>query len=93
MTSRTEGMPIPGVEAMASGCLFITTNSGGVLEYAKNQVNSIVLEKPEDLWEKDIIEELINNPNKMRKLILNGHITASEYWEDNIVEDMEKILF
>jgi GT2 family glycosyltransferase len=93
MTSRTEGMPIPGLEAMASGCLVITTNSGGVLEYAKNNYNSIVVKNPSDIWEKDIIANLIKDKKRMKRFIINGYKTANKYWEDNLVTDLKKILF
>lgn len=81
VTSRSEGFYIPGVEAMASGCPVITTNSGGVLEYARNNVNSIILNRLEDLWENDIIEKLLKTPSLRNKLIKNGYKTSKEYFK------------
>ncbi|OGM11469.1 hypothetical protein A2Z22_00260 [Candidatus Woesebacteria bacterium RBG_16_34_12] len=90
-TSRTEGMPITGLEAMACGCLFITTDSGGVKNYAINDYNSIIISQPKDIWEKKIIEHLFKNEKKVEMLINNGYKTANQYWEDNIIEDFHKI--
>lgn len=90
-TSRTEGFFIPGLEAMSQGCVFVTTNNGGVLDYAKNNENSIVLEKLEDLWEKDIVVKLINNPEKRKRLIENGYSTVKKYYDDHIIAEMKGI--
>ena len=84
-------MPITGLEAMACGCLFITTDSGGVKNYAINDYNSIIISQPKDIWEKKIIEHLFKNEKKVEMLINNGYKTANQYWEDNIIEDFHKI--
>jgi GT2 family glycosyltransferase len=92
-TSRTEGMPVPGLEAMASGCLFITTQSGGVTEYAKNNYNSIILSNPGEIWNNNFLENLLKDEKKVNRLITNGYKTASNYWEDKMIDDLETILF
>jgi len=96
VTSRVEGFYIPGVEAMACGCPVITTNSGGILEYAKNNVNAIVLKKLDDLWVKDIIDNFFKNSHLKKKLIKNGYKEAHKYqsysW-NKAVNDLEKIFF
>jgi glycosyltransferase involved in cell wall biosynthesis len=91
-TSRTEGFFIPGLEAMASGCLFVTTNNRGVLDYAKNNRNSIIVSSPDEIWTKDIIENLIENPLKINYLIKEGYKTANKYSVENIVDELEELL-
>ena len=86
-------MPIPGLEAMASGCLFVTTDSGGVREYAKHNYNSIIVSDPKDIWRKNVIEKTLENQNKTKKIILNGYKTVSSFWEDDIIKDLKKIIF
>lgn len=90
-TSRSEGFFIPGLEAMACGCLFVTTNSRGVLDYAKNNVNAIIITNPDDIWKDDLIEKLLNNPSKANSLKREGHITAEKYSIENIIEEFEDI--
>ncbi|UCH71923.1 MAG: glycosyltransferase, partial [Thermoplasmatales archaeon] len=92
-TSRTEGFFIPGLEAMACGCIFITTNSGGVLEYARNNVNSIVVKNPKVIWKKDVIKKLLSKPSKIKMLIKNGKKTASYFCSENIINEIEGIYF
>jgi len=92
-TSRTEGFFIPGLETMASGCIFITTNSGGVLEYAENDINSIVVQNLKDIWKKRIIKKLLNNPRKANKLIKNGFKTASDFSSENMIGEIEDVYF
>jgi len=88
--SRTEGMPITGLEAMASGCIVISTSNGGINEYAKHNQNAVILNNIEDLWKKDIINKLTTK--KRKKLIKNGFKTVNDYWEDKIIYDLENII-
>lgn len=92
-TSRSEGFFIPGLEAMASGCLFITTNSYGILDYAKHNENSVILDKIENLWEKDIIEKTLGNKKLVKKLVSNGYKTAEKYNSKYLIRDIERIYF
>lgn len=93
ITSRSEGFFIPGLEAMASGCPVVTTNSNGILEYARNGKNAVVLKKIEDLWEKDVIEKLIKNKKLRIQLIKKGYQTIHKYGLEKIAEELEKIYF
>jgi glycosyltransferase involved in cell wall biosynthesis len=42
MSSWSEAFPLPPMEAMACGCALVTTDCGGVLEYATHEVNSLI---------------------------------------------------
>jgi GT2 family glycosyltransferase len=92
-TSRSEGLYLPGLEAMACGIPFITTNSGGVKDYAINYYNAVILKRPEDLVRMNLIDKLIKRPGKISKIIKNGYKTASRYQIGNITEELENILF
>lgn len=95
-TSRSEGFYIPGIEGMANGCLFITTNSGGVTEYAENEENAIILKNVSDLWKKQVIQKLATNEKLRKKLISNGYKTAAAYRKyslKHLGKDLEKIMF
>jgi hypothetical protein len=49
--------------------------------------------KPEDLWEKNVIENLLNDRDKVKKIIKNGYITSKKYNIENITRELEKIYF
>lgn len=91
-TSRSEGFFLPGLEAMACGCIFITTNSGGVMEYVKPTYNAVVVDNISQLWKKDIIEKLWQNKILINKLIHNGHKTVKQFTWRKIMNDLDKIL-
>lgn len=67
------------LEAMACGCATVVTKYGGVHEYSRHRENTILVD-PFD--EKNIIDEidnLLNNPDKINKIINHGIVTASNY--------------
>lgn len=47
-SSLVEGFALPPAEAMACGCAVAATDSGGIQEYAENEVNAL-LSKPSDV--------------------------------------------
>ena len=91
-TSRSEGFFLPGLEAMAAGCLLVSTNSFGILDYAKNNSNCILVDKYSDIWEKDIIYSTFKNTKLYNKLISNGYRTLQEYSNKHPIEYLDKIL-
>ncbi len=90
-TSRIEGFYIPGLEAMANGCILLTTSAGGVEEYARNKINAIVIRRLDELWQKDIINKIYTNKKLRSKLIANGYKTAKQYHWDKIIDELESI--
>ncbi|MGL5962800.1 MAG: glycosyltransferase family 4 protein [Fusobacteriaceae bacterium] len=89
-TSWWEGFGLPPLEAMASGCSVITSDSGGVNEYAKNDYNCYIY-PPKDvdmLVQK--IEELVLDSLKREKLILNSANTIKEFSWQKSSEDFFK---
>ena len=90
-TSRSEGFSLSIVESMASGCPVITTDSGGINEYARNYKNCIIVEKINEIWGKNLIEKVIENKIFYCQLSRNGYNTAKTYNWDNIVPKIEKI--
>jgi GT2 family glycosyltransferase len=92
-TSRSEGFLIIGLEAMASGCLFLTTKNGGVNEYAVNNHNAILVENYKDIYKKDLIENTLKDKELYNTLITNGRKTASMYRDTKIIDELEHILF
>lgn len=78
-TSRYEGFYIPGIEAMANGCPFLTTNSGGINEYAVDGENALIVRSIKEIWQKDLIKKLLGSPKLHTRIMENGYKTAEEY--------------
>lgn len=80
--SYSHGFGRPGVEALACGCSLVTTDSGGIREYAKHKHNSMIAEvgSPQDIAEK--VCNLIEDPSLRSKLIKNGIETVKNYSEE-----------
>lgn len=80
--SRYESFSLPPLEAMASGCTVITTGNSGVLEYAKDNYNSLILQdsNPINIYEQII--KLIKNEKLKKNLSKNGVETAKVFnWD------------
>ncbi len=81
-TSWWEGFGLPPLEAMACGCTVITSDSGGVKEYAKDEENCLMFEPKNEIQLKERLIELINNRDLQEKLSQNGIETAKNFsWE------------
>lgn len=93
VTSRSEGFFLPGLEAMACGCLVITTNCGGISDYAQHNKNAIIIKNVEDLWRKDIINKTYYNGTLRKHLISNGLSISKKYYIENLANDQEKYFF
>lgn len=92
ITSRSEGLLAVGLEAMACGCLVVTTPAPGVIDYSQHLKNSYIINDVKQLWEKNIIQGLMANKKLKNKLVLNGYKTAAEYDISFISNETEKIL-
>jgi len=61
--SRTEGMPLTVLEAMAYGKAIISTRTGGIMELITNNENGILVEPGDSLSLSEAIMTLRGNPN------------------------------
>ena len=93
VTSRAEGFFIPGLEAMAAGCVVVSTNSFGILEYSKNNYNSILVEDYKDIWKKKIIDKIIKNHRLRNKLIRNGYRTIKLYISNRKIRNISDVIY
>lgn len=90
-TSLIEGFPLPPLEAMASGCPVIATNSAGINEYAENCFNAIIVNDPDEIWRQNIIKKVCEEENLMNRLKKNGLETAERFCWEKIIDELEKI--
>lgn len=90
-TSRSEGFFIPGLEAIACGCIFLTTNSGGIAEYAKHNYNAVILDRIEKLWEHDYIERLLSEKKLLKQMRKNSKKSADHFTKERTAKLLEEI--
>lgn len=90
--SRSEGLGISFLEAMAAGLPIIGTPVGGITDFLIDGETGLFVkvDDPKDLAEK--IEKLFTNNALREKLIKNGRKLVEEKFEwSKIARDMEKI--
>lgn len=79
LPSLVEGVPAPGLEAMACGCALISTSNGGINEYATNGIDSIIVPVKDSNAIAQAVVKLVNE-NKLRiTLARNGIETSKEF--------------
>lgn len=78
-TSISEGFCLPPLEAMACGAAVICTDSGGVSEYAENELNAIVVGDYDVRVFYESLKNLIKSPDKVRFIRKNGLKTAEKF--------------
>ena len=82
-----EGFSMPPLEAMSCGVPVITTDSGGVREYACHRRNCLIVPArcPEKL--ADAIVTLFTEDGLRETLVMNGIETAKQFrWEDSLIK-------
>ena len=91
-TSKEEGWGLTPLEAMASKCAVVGTNTGCMLDIGEDQRNAMLCEPGDiDGMTKNLCE-LLENYEMIIKLAENGYKTVQQFsWSDS-VEQLERIL-
>ena len=89
-TSLFEGFCLPPLEAMASGTPVVTTDSVGVMEYANDGVNSLVVPRSDAERIAEAVLRLLNDHALAGKLVRGGIKTAGEFTWSRTVGEFEK---
>lgn len=78
-TSWWEGFGLPPLEAMACGCVVITSKSGGVDEFAIDYVNCLMYPPKDELQLSEKLKTALSDSDLRRKLSLQGRETATHF--------------
>lgn len=93
LPSLAEGFSFPGLEAMASGCIIISTKNGGSEQYINDSVNGFLVEasNAEAIAEK--ISELIKKDQEyLKTIITNAQKSVLEYSYEKAAERFSNII-
>jgi glycosyltransferase involved in cell wall biosynthesis len=91
-SSRGEGFGLPALEAMAVGCPVITTDSGGVRQFATDGQNCLMTPPADAPALAQAIQSLVNDPARRAELRAAGLGTAAEYSQDAVLERFSRYL-
>jgi glycosyltransferase involved in cell wall biosynthesis len=78
-TSHSEGFGLPPLEAMACGCPVITSDCGGIREYARNMENCLIVPVGQPLRQAEALIMLWENSLMADQIIQGGLRTSQDY--------------
>lgn len=87
--SHYESFPLPPLEAMACGAPVVTTANVGVLEYARDAENAVVVPIGDAAAMKVAIERVLDEPLLSAALRARGAETAASFSWERIIEELE----
>lgn len=90
--SRGEGFGLPALEAMACGAAVVSTDNGGVSDYARPGDNILLAPVGDVEAMADQLEVLLKDDDLRRRLARQGLATASEFSWDRSTEALEGVL-
>jgi glycosyltransferase involved in cell wall biosynthesis len=90
-TGRREALPMPPLEAMASGSSVVLTDTDGAKEYTKNGLNCLSIRIDDHVALAEGINMLIDSVDLRRTLRRGGIKTASEYRWDSVVRRLTHV--
>ena len=91
--SKKDACPNPPMEAMACKCAVVTTNVGGVPDYAIPGETAIVVEPGDKEAILNGVISLIENNGLFKKISIEGYKKIQEFSIENQGEKLEKILY
>lgn len=97
LSSLWEGFPLTPIEAFSVGKTIVATAVDGTVEIVENDVNGIMVEAKDINGLAKGISNIINNPNKRKKMEINAYnayITKFNYkkLEEKYIKYYDKIL-
>lgn len=91
-TSVEEGFGLPGLEAMACGCVLVSTRNTGVLEYALDGENALLSDVHDIDGLVECIRKVFDDLDFQKKLSANALATARKKSMDESTKKFEEII-
>jgi len=85
-SSRGEGFGLPALEAMACGCALVTTDSGGVREFARDGGNCLMTPPNDPAPLAEAMQALVKDSACRARLAESGVRTARDYDQEVVLE-------
>ncbi len=85
-SSRGEGFGLPALESMAIGCPVVTTDSGGVRQFAVDGENCVMVPPADAPALARAVEDLVRDPARRSALRAAGIATAESYSQDAVLD-------
>lgn len=92
LTSRTEGLPGVVLEAMACGCVVISTDNDGSLEIMRHEENGLIVPRGDIPAFLRAIDRLRTDPALASRLSAGALATAQRFTWDRAADKMESVL-
>lgn len=87
LPSILEGMSLPALEAMASGCVVVSTDCVGIRVYLKDGINSIIVDVRDSNALFSSVQKILDDKSLFESLKKNALLTASQYTYDNMTKE------
>ncbi|MBM4134687.1 MAG: glycosyltransferase family 4 protein [Nitrospira sp.] len=92
LCSRMEGFPFPPLESMACGCAVVATVCGGIVEYAQDGVNCLLVPVRNPRALSQAISLLCRDAALREKLVREGLKTAGRFDREPMVEQFVRLV-
>jgi glycosyltransferase involved in cell wall biosynthesis len=90
--SWSEGWSLPPAEAMACGCAVVTTDCGGISEYAEHEINALLSPPRDPQALAQNILRLLEDDHLRVRLARAGHQKIQEFTWEKAVKKLEVTL-
>jgi glycosyltransferase involved in cell wall biosynthesis len=90
--SRGEGFGLPALEAMACGAAVVSTDNGGVRDYARPGENILLAPVGDTAAMADQLELLLTDDELRRRMAAAGRSTAEQISWDVAIDALEGVL-
>lgn len=91
MPSRSEGLPVVGVQALASGLVIVASRVGGFMDLVDQGKNGYLLNPDDEDMFVNTLAELLTSREKIRACKVESLKKAKEFDLENIVHQYETI--